>query len=107
MPESCVEPEDFAGVEPGLVPEELGQVADASAGGSVAERGAQHGTGTGGRSDETEEELHGRGLAGAVRTKQADELASADLEVEAVQRRRLPEALDHAPELDRRGAGSR
>jgi hypothetical protein len=102
-PESCVEPEDLAPVEPGLIPEELGQVADAGTGGSVPERGAQDGAGTESRSDEAEEELDGGGLAGAVRAEQTEELASADLEVEAVQRRRPAEALDHVPELDRGG----
>jgi hypothetical protein len=99
--QASVQPEDLARREPGLVPEELGEVADPSTRRAIAKGRSQHGAGPGARADEAEEELDGRRLAGTVRPEEADELAAADVQVQPVERGGPREALDHPFELDR------
>src|SRR5262249_50550136 len=65
--------------------------------------------------DQAEEEADGRGLAGAVRAEERQELAGADVEVQAVERELVAVALaragercdPHAPGLRPRGPGVR
>ena len=96
-----VEGEHLAGVEPRLVAEELGQVADPCPGRAIAERGAEHASGPRGRPGEPEQELDRGRLARAVRSEEADQLAATDAQVEPVERGRPAERLDDAVELDR------
>ena len=98
--EPRVEREDLAGVQPGLVAEELGQVADPRPGRAVAERGAEDATAARRRPGEAEQELDRGRLAGAVGTEQPDDLATPDDQVEAGQGRRRSVRLDDAVELD-------
>ena len=95
-----MEGQHLAGVEPGLIAEELGQVADPCPRHAIAEGGAEHPPGSRGRPGETEQELDRRRLAGSVRSEEADQLATTDAQVEPVERRRPTERLDDAVELD-------
>ena len=98
--EPRMEREDLAGVQPGLVAEELGQVADPCPRGAVAERRAEHATAARRRPGHAEQELDRGRLAGAVGTEQPDDLATADDQVEPGQGRRRSVRLDDPVELD-------
>ena len=80
-----METQDFAGMEPRLVAELLGQVADGRPRPAVAQRRAEDLARAGARSHEAEQQLDGRGLAGAVRAEQADQLAASDGQAEPVE----------------------
>jgi len=97
-----VERQDLPGVQPRLVPEELGEVPDPSPGGAIAERCAEDATGARGRSGEAEQQLDGRRLAGAVWPEQADEFAPPDGQAQPGERGRPAVRLDDAVELDHR-----
>ena len=71
--------------QPGLVAEQLGQVADPPPRLAVADGPAEHLAGPGGRTREPEQELDGRRLAGAVGAEEAEHLAGLDAEVERVE----------------------
>ena len=73
--------------------EELREVAERSACSVGAGAGAHDLGSPAGLADEADEDLHERGFAGAVRAQQSDELAFADLEVDALQRVDGAEAL--------------
>jgi hypothetical protein len=87
-------------VEPRLVAEELGQVADPCARHAITEGGAKHTPGSRRRPGETEQELDRRRLAGSVRSEETEQLATTDAQVEPVERGRPTERLDDAIELD-------
>ena len=73
-----VKTQHLAGMEPRLVAELLGQVADRGARPTVTQRRAEDLPGSRTRTHEAEEQLDGRGLAGAVRTEQTEQLAAPD-----------------------------
>ena len=54
---------------------------------------SEHPDGSGCRSDETEQHLNGGGLAGAIRTEHAQDLAGADVERNPVDCGEVPESL--------------
>ena len=97
-----VEQEHLTGAQPWLVAEELRQVADPAAGRAVAERGAEDPTRAARRTRQAEQQLDRRGLPGAVRPQQADELARTDLEVDPVERHGRAVAFRDRAELDDR-----
>ena len=76
--EPGVELEDLAGAEPGLVAEQLGQVADPPPRRAVAERRAEDRAAAAGRAGEAEQQLDRGRLAGAVRPEEAEDLAGVD-----------------------------
>jgi len=95
-----VELEHLAGMEPWLVSEEFGKVADPGPGGPIAERRTQDPARAGGGTRKTQQDLDRRGLPGPVRPEQADELAPADAQAQSGQRRRSTVGLDDPVELD-------
>ena len=97
-----VEVEDLAGPQPGLVAEELGEVADPPPDGAVAERRAEDRPGPRRRRGQPEQQLDGRRLARAVGPEEADELAAADGQVDAVEGDRASRSAWDVAELDHR-----
>ena len=96
-----VEGEHLTGVEPRLVAEQLGQVADPAPRVARSPSGAPSTRPDArGRAGEPEQELDRGRLARAVRAEEADQLAATDAQVEAVERGRPTERLDDAVELD-------
>ena len=97
--------EDFTGGQPGLVPEELGQVADLRADGSVAEGSSKDAARAPGGSGQAQQQLDRRRLARTVRPEETDELAAPDGQAEPVEGGRAAKGLDDPVELDggRRG----
>ena len=93
--------EDLPGSQPGLVPEELGQVADPRADGSVPEGCSKHAPRTSGGSGQAQQQLDRRGLARTVRPEETDELAAPDGQAEPVECGRPAKGLDDPVELDR------
>lgn len=85
------DPEDFSveaqqllGGEKFVIVGQLGQVADALAGDGFANVDAEEFGRAAGGADEAEEDVHGGRLARAVGAEEAENLAAADREVEAV-----------------------
>jgi hypothetical protein len=64
----------------------LGQIAQLAPRGAIACRPPEDVGATTARSDGTDEQEHGRGLAGAVGAKEAEDLATRHFEVETVER---------------------
>jgi hypothetical protein len=93
--------EHLVGGQPCLVAKELRQVADPGARTAVAERPPEHPPFAAGLSDEAQEQLHGRRLAGAVGPEKPDHLARPDPEVERLERHDLAVRLVQAVGLDR------
>ena len=82
-------------------PEELGEIAERGPGGTGARRGAAD-LGRAGRGrDQPAGDLHERRLAGSVRPEEPDQLALADLEVDAA------ECLDRPVSLGQPAGGER
>ena len=73
-------------VQPGLVAEQLGQVADLAPRRSIAERRPEHGPAATGRPGQPEQQLHGRGLARAVGPEETEDLARLDAQGQVDQR---------------------
>ena len=92
--------EHLATAQPGLVAEELGQVADASARFAITGRAAEQAGLAGGRTGEAEQQLDGRRLARAVGTEEAEDLARRHAHRQAIERDRAPVALDEGVRLD-------
>src|SRR5207247_10500429 len=76
-----VQQEHLPGGHPGLVAEELRQVADLRAGRPVAQRGTEDLARSAARPRQTEKQLHGGRLAGAVGAQEAEDIVSADSNV--------------------------
>ncbi len=98
-----VEGQHLARGQPGLVAEQLGQIAHAASRLAVADRAAEDLARPCRRPREPEEELDRRGLAGAVGTEEAEHLARVDAEVEVVEGDGPAVDLAQAMGLDRGG----
>ena len=88
-------------MEPRLVAELLGQVADGRPRPAVAQRRAEDLARAGARSHEAEQQLDGRRLAGSVRAEQTDQLAASDGQAEVLEGGCPPVRLGDAHEVDR------
>src|SRR5437867_7173172 len=98
----AVQCQHLARLEPGLVPEQLRQVADLASRPKVTQRSAEDLATAAGRPGEAEQELDGRGLAGAVRAEEAEDLASPDGHRQSGHRLDLAVPLLEIGDLDRR-----
>ena len=98
--------EDLIGGQPGLVPEELGQVADLRADGSVAEGSPKDAARAPGGSGQAQQQLDRGRLARTVRPEETDELAAPDGQAEPVEGGRAAKGLDDPVELDRGRRGT-
>jgi hypothetical protein len=83
--------------------EQLGEVAELGVGGGRPGRAAADLHGARARPHEAACDLDERGLSGAVRTQQSEQLAALDLEIDAAQR--LHRAVGLAQARDREGSG--
>ena len=100
-----VQHQDLVGREPGLVAEQLGEVADAPARLAVPDRSPEHLAVARGPPRQPEEQLDGGGLARAVRPEEAEHLAGLDAQVERLEPDGVPVHLAQALGLDGGGHG--
>src|SRR6185295_3145779 len=78
--------EGFLRVQKSMEIRLLGQVADLLLGGHIAGIGIEDADSSGGRKDQPEDKLDGRGFAGAVGPEQSEDFSTANGEVKGFQR---------------------
>ena len=100
-----VEAQDLAGAQPGLVAEELGQVADPATRLAVADRRPEDPAAARCGCGQAQEQLDRGRLASAVRAEEPEDLARLDPHRQPGQGDDPPELLGQLVGLDRRGRG--